>query len=127
MQRAADIPHFCPCPSGSSKSVSESFSPIRSSIFLRSHLTRGLSAGIRRRKAIWISIQDVPSLGAQLAEIFTAYNGIKMLEYQLPEPLYVHLLQRPDCQVILLRRKNLLQAVVSGLIAEQTIFGRDGI
>lgn len=65
-------------------------------------------------------VHDIPSLDAQLADIFTAYNGLKLLDYQLPADLAVHLLQRPDCQIIFLRRRNLLQAVVSVLIAGQT-------
>ena len=65
-------------------------------------------------------IYDIPSLDAQLAEIFTAYNGVKVLDYQLPDDLAVHLLQRSDCQIIFLRRQNILQSVVSVLLAEQT-------
>jgi hypothetical protein len=65
-------------------------------------------------------IYDTASLDTQLAEMFTSYNGVKVLNYQLPEALAVHLLQRSDCQVIFLRRRNLLQAVVSVLLAEQT-------
>src|SRR5688572_14229881 len=65
-------------------------------------------------------IHDIPSLEAQLAEIFAAYNGVKMLDYQLPDELAIHLLQRRDCKIIFLRRKNLLQSIVSVLIAEQT-------
>ena len=63
---------------------------------------------------------DIPSLDAQVADILTTYTGLKMLDYQLPDPLVVHLLQRPDWTVIFLRRRNLLQAVVSVLIAQQT-------
>lgn len=63
---------------------------------------------------------DIPSLDAQLADIFLAYNGVKVLDYQLPDDLAVHLLQRSDCKIIFLRRQNLLQSVVSVLIAEQT-------
>jgi hypothetical protein len=63
---------------------------------------------------------DVPSLKAQLAEIFATYNGIKTLGYQLSDAQNTYLLQRPDCRVILLRRKNVLKAVVSVLISEQT-------
>ncbi|MCX6047539.1 MAG: hypothetical protein NT075_20770 [Chloroflexi bacterium] len=65
-------------------------------------------------------ITDKASLDAQLAEIFTAYNGIKVLQYQLPVELYTHLLLNPMHKVIFLRRRNLLQAVVSVLIAKQT-------
>lgn len=65
-------------------------------------------------------IRDIPSLDAQLADIFADYNGIKVLDYQLPDNLAVHLLQRRDYKIIFLRRKNLLQSVVSVLIAKQT-------
>jgi hypothetical protein len=65
-------------------------------------------------------VVDIPSLDAQISDILTTYNGIKMLDYQLPDPFAVHLLQRPDWVVIFLRRRNLLQAVVSVLIATQT-------
>jgi hypothetical protein len=52
-------------------------------------------------------IHDIPSLDAQLAEIFSIYNDIKFLNYQLPERLTTHLLLRPDCFVIFLWRRNL--------------------
>jgi hypothetical protein len=65
-------------------------------------------------------IFDIPSLDAQLADIFIAYNGVKVLDYQLPDDLASHLLQRSDCKIIFLRRRNLLQSVVSVLLAEQT-------
>ena len=65
-------------------------------------------------------IHDIPSLDEQLMEIFAEYNGIKVLDYQLSDELAVHLLQRRDCRIIFLRRKNLLQSVVSVLIATQT-------
>lgn len=65
-------------------------------------------------------IHDIPSLDAQVAEIFATFNGIKMLDYQLPNDLAIHLLQRSDCKIIFLRRRNILQSVVSVLIAEQT-------
>src|SRR6476620_10120406 len=58
-------------------------------------------------------VVDIPSLDAQISDILTTYNGIKMLDYQLPDPLAVHLLQRPDWAVIFLRRRHLVQAVVS--------------
>lgn len=65
-------------------------------------------------------VHDLPSLETTITEIFSDYNGIKMLDYQLPDGLAVHLLQRPGFKVIFLRRKNLLKSVVSVLIAEQT-------
>lgn len=65
-------------------------------------------------------IRDIPSLEAHVAEIFAEYNSIKILDYQLPLDFIAHLLRRADCKVIFLRRRNLLQSVVSVLIAEQT-------
>lgn len=65
-------------------------------------------------------VHDIPSLDAQTADIFAEYNGIKVLDYQLPPDLIAHLLQCADCKIIFLRRRNLLQSVVSALIAEQT-------
>src|SRR5215475_6736080 len=65
-------------------------------------------------------ITDIPSLEAQLAMLFAKYNGIKVLDYQLPRELYTHLLLRSEFRVIFLRRRNLLQAVISRCIAEQT-------
>jgi hypothetical protein len=65
-------------------------------------------------------VRDIPSLEEQVAEIFESWNGIKILDYQLPANLIAHLLRRADCKIIFLRRRNLLQAVVSVLIAEQT-------
>ncbi|MCB9965842.1 MAG: sulfotransferase domain-containing protein [Rhodospirillales bacterium] len=65
-------------------------------------------------------IRDIPSLDKQTSDIFRKYNGIKVLNYQLSEDLYTHLLLRPEIKVIYLKRSNLLQAVVSNLIARQT-------
>lgn len=65
-------------------------------------------------------INDIPSLDAALEELFSKYNGMKVLSYQLPEEVYQHLLYRPDCKVIFLWRANYLKSVVSILIAAQT-------
>ena len=65
-------------------------------------------------------IHDSPSLDAQLDSIFASYNGLKVLDYQLPDELIVHLLHRPEVHVLFLHRRNLLQTVVSNLIAVQT-------
>jgi hypothetical protein len=65
-------------------------------------------------------IIDIPSLDEQLEYIFQSYNGIKVLDYQLPEPISVHMLQRRDLKIIFLYRRNLLQSVVSGMLAEQS-------
>jgi hypothetical protein len=66
------------------------------------------------------AISDIPSLDHQLAQIFATYNGLKMLNYQLPDALTTHILRHPDHRVVFLRRTNLLQAVVSVMLAHQT-------
>ena len=65
-------------------------------------------------------IKDIPSLDQQLDALYLDYDGIKILDYQLPQALYRHLLLKPDLKIIALRRRNLLQQIVSGFIAEQT-------
>jgi hypothetical protein len=65
-------------------------------------------------------VYDIPSLDRQLTAIFASHNGFKLLDYQLPDDLAAHVLQRPDCKILFLRRRNLLQAVVSVLLAHQT-------
>jgi LPS sulfotransferase NodH len=65
-------------------------------------------------------IMGIPSLDLQIVEFFQTHNGIKLLDYQLPDDLGVHILTRSDFKIIFLRRKNLLQTVVSLLISEQT-------
>lgn len=65
-------------------------------------------------------ITDIASLEEQLGVLFTQYNGIKILQYQLPVELYTHLLLKPEVRIVFLRRRNLLQAAVSGRIAKQT-------
>jgi hypothetical protein len=65
-------------------------------------------------------IDDIPSLGVALEELFSKYNGMKVLDYQLEENVYDYLLLKPDIRVIFLQRRNLLRAEVSCHIAEQT-------
>ncbi len=65
-------------------------------------------------------IDDIPSLERALEELFARYNGMKILDYQLEEEVYDHLLLKPDIRVIFLQRRNLLRAEVSNHIAEQT-------
>lgn len=65
-------------------------------------------------------VHDIPSLDAQVEEIFADHNGIKVLDDQLPADLAAHLLRCDDCKVLFLWRRNLLQTVVSVLLAEQT-------
>lgn len=66
------------------------------------------------------SLTDVASLEALLDELSVQHNGIKVLSYDLPEEIYSHLLLLPDLKIIFLRRRNILQTVVSGAISEQT-------
>ena len=63
---------------------------------------------------------DPASLDAVIDEIAVEWSGIKLLGYQLELPLLEHLLLRPDLRVIRLRRHNLLETVVSNLVALQT-------
>lgn len=65
-------------------------------------------------------IVDIQSLEEQLALLYSRYDGFKVLDYQLPKELYMHMLLRPDIKVIALKRRNILQQAVSGFIAEQT-------
>ncbi len=65
-------------------------------------------------------VHDIPSLEEQLADIFMQFDGLKVLNYQLRDELIEHLLLRSDLRVVFMRRRNVLQAVVSNLIAEQT-------
>jgi hypothetical protein len=64
--------------------------------------------------------RDWTSFEAVLHEIFAEFNGLKLLSYQLPEKWVGRLIGRPDFRVLFVRRTNLLQTVVSVLIAEQT-------
>lgn len=77
-------------------------------------------------------VHDAASLDEQLDEIFSQYDGFKLQDYQLQgdevgglpravdDNLLEHLLLRQNLNVVFLRRRNLLQAVVSNLIGEQT-------
>jgi hypothetical protein len=65
-------------------------------------------------------VTDVTSLDRVVDGILEEYSGFKVHSYQLAPELLAHLLGRPDLHVVFLRRRNLLEAAVSGLIAEQT-------
>jgi len=65
-------------------------------------------------------IMDIPSFDEQLVDIFSEYNGLKMLNYQLDEDVLSHLLEKKDLFFIFLRRRNILQSVISTMIADQT-------
>lgn len=63
---------------------------------------------------------DWTSLETVLDEIFRSFDGLKLQSYQLPARWVVQLVGRPDFRTLFIRRRNVLQAVVSVLIAEQT-------
>ena len=65
-------------------------------------------------------VTDVTSLDRVVDGILADYSGFKVHSYQLDPELLAHLLRRRDLYVVFLRRRNLLEAAVSGLIAEQT-------
>jgi hypothetical protein len=65
-------------------------------------------------------VRDIETLDKQLADIFTSFNGVKVLDYQLDDPLIEHLLLRSNFLVVFIRRRNMLQTVVSNLVAVQT-------
>ena len=64
-------------------------------------------------------VKDKNSLNKSLDELFTIYNALKVLDYQLPEKIYFELLARQDIKIIFLRRKNLFDLAVSDLVAHQ--------
>jgi hypothetical protein len=53
-------------------------------------------------------------------EVFGKFDGIKELSYQLDGDLLRQLVHRPDVRVVTLRRRNLLEAAVSFVLAERT-------
>jgi hypothetical protein len=71
-------------------------------------------------------VHGVSSLQTVLDEIFAAYSGLKILTYQLPTELLRYVLLRPEHHVVTLRRRNLLEAAVSNLIALQTNLWKTG-
>ena len=63
---------------------------------------------------------DERSIDEQLDHMFADHNGVKTLGYQIPWKLSAHLLRNPRRRVIFVKRPNVLQTVVSGLISQQT-------
>lgn len=64
--------------------------------------------------------KDTKTLNFVLTELFSEFNAMKVLDYQLPKRLYFSLLKNKDYKVIFLRRKNLLEASISNAVAHQT-------
>ena len=71
-------------------------------------------------KTYYSRIHDIPSFDTVLDEIASAYNGMNHHFSQLDFEYNKHLLLNRASRVIFLWRKNLLQAVISRSIAEQT-------
>ena len=65
-------------------------------------------------------VKDHQTLDEQLEHIYREYDGIKVLAYQKSEDIFDYMLSKRDYKIIFLRRRNLLQTVVSTLIAKQT-------
>jgi LPS sulfotransferase NodH len=65
-------------------------------------------------------VTDLGSLDQVVDGILANYSGFKLHTYQLDIELLAHLLSRRELHVVFLRRRNLLEAVVSSFIAEQT-------
>jgi LPS sulfotransferase NodH len=89
--------------------------PLLNEPFNERHHTWGADARDWRSR-----VHDIASLDEVIAEITMTWSGIKVLGYQLDLPLLEHLLHRSDVRVIRLRRRNLLETVVSNLVALQT-------
>jgi len=60
------------------------------------------------------------SFAAQLGEIFSEYHGLNVLDYQLDDEYLPYLLAKEELCCIFLRRRNLLQSVVSTMLAQQS-------
>ena len=65
-------------------------------------------------------IKDTSTLDMALEELFRKYNGLKILNYQFEESIYLHLLEKKNIKIILLSRKRMIDAVISRMIAGQT-------
>ena len=63
---------------------------------------------------------DERSIDEQLDHMYREHNGVKTLGYQIPWELSAHILRNPSRRVIFMKRLNVLQTVVSGLISQQT-------
>ena len=63
---------------------------------------------------------DERSIDEQLDHMFAEHDGVKTLGYQIPWELSAHMLRNAERRVIFVKRLNVLQTVVSGLISQQT-------
>jgi LPS sulfotransferase NodH len=88
--------------------------------FLNEPFNEGFSSWLPGNPDYRARINDAASLDQVIGSILADYSGFKVHTYQLETELLAHLLRRRDLYVVFLRRRNLLEAVVSNLIAEQT-------
>lgn len=65
-------------------------------------------------------VKNNSTLDVALEELFSKYNGLKILNYQFEESIYFHLLAKKNIKIILLSRKRMIDAVISRMIAGQT-------
>mgnify|MGYP001583562973 CR=1 FL=1 len=65
-------------------------------------------------------IVDPKTMDEALDDLFSRYNAIKVLDYQLEPDIYYSMFKRKDFKILFLRRKNIAQSVLSNLVAEQT-------
>jgi len=64
-------------------------------------------------------IKDKSSFNKVLNDLFDNFNALKVLDYQLPEKYYFKLLSRSDIKILFLRRKSVLDQIISDLVAHQ--------
>lgn len=65
-------------------------------------------------------IVNSETMNQALDELFSKYTAIKVLDYQFDPKIYYTMLKRDVFKIIFLRRKNIVQSVLSNLVAKQT-------
>lgn len=63
---------------------------------------------------------DSGTFQQQVSRILRSADGFKTLEDQLPRSYYADLLRDESCKIIYLKRRNILRAIVSAMIADHT-------
>lgn len=83
--------------------------------------SRGIDWGVKKKLENYSGqVKDIVSLNNVLKNIFSNYNGIKHLDYQLPFSLNEQILENEKFKIIFLWRKNILQQLVSNNISRQS-------
>ena len=65
-------------------------------------------------------VRNVMEINNTLDELFKRFNAMKTLDYQLSEKNNSALLGRRDLKVLFLTRRNLVEQIISDLVAHQT-------